>query len=177
MKKNKGFTSFEFYFVMSVIGIIVLVGLQRYFQLAEETQRFSFQIVAQHFNTSVYNFHTQWIVAQQTTTEQKVIDFGGKTEIESNRAGWPLRLAKPQQIDTPEKISVEDCYELWMALLQNPPSISRSGGDAYGSRAYHLSLTSDNSCRYEFITSKPSEYFFDYIPDSGQVILHTPAKK
>jgi hypothetical protein len=171
MKKNLGFTSFEFYFVMSAIGLVVLVGLQRYLQLAEETQRFSFEVIAKHFNASVYNHHARWIMAQQQQTKVSELTVEN-IKIQFSPQGWPVSIAA--QEPEPKIASLKGCLSLWNNLLQNPPSISYEGGDAYGTRAYHLSFSPEANCRFEFITDYPAEFYFDYEPLSGKVMFHSP---
>jgi hypothetical protein len=169
MKKNLGFTSFEFYFVMSVIGVIVLVGLQRYLQLGEETKRLNVEMLSHYFSASVYNHHARWIMAQEENRASLEVD-GNK--IQFSPQGWPLALVtnKPML----KVASVSGCLSLWNSFLQNPPSISYEGGDAYGTRTYHLSISPEANCRFEFITKHPTEYYFDYNPVSGAVIFHSP---
>src|SRR5437868_1938693 len=93
MKTNAGFSSFEFYFVMVVIGLIMLIGLQRYFQLAEDVKRFSFEVLAQHFNTAVYNFHTQWLLAQADGGQKNTVELEG-VNVHFSDKGWPLSVVK-----------------------------------------------------------------------------------
>src|SRR6478735_3402307 len=91
MKKNLGFSSFEFYFVVSAIGLILLLGIQRYYKLAEETQRLSFEILAQNFSAAVYSHRARWIINQQSSqsqsqlvTENRVVQFSSQ--------GWPMSV-------------------------------------------------------------------------------------
>jgi hypothetical protein len=170
MKKTLGFTSFEFYFVMSVIGIIVLIATQRYLQLAEETKRLSFEVVAKNFNAAVYNHHARWIMAQQQIkTFQLNVD---GLDIQFSPHGWPLVVLNQSRIAT--DASVNNCLGLWNNLLQNPPSISYSGGDPFGSRRYHLNITLEGACQFELITEHPGEFYFEYAPVSGKVQFFTP---
>lgn len=170
MKKNLGFTSFEFYFVISVIGLIVLVGLQRYLQLAEETQRFSFEIIAKNFSTSVYNHHARWIMAQQQTKVSELTV--ENVNIQFSPQGWPLSVVTNEP--SIAVVSLKGCLSLWNNLLQNPPSVSYEGGDPYKSRAYHLSLSPEGNCHFEFITRHANEFYFEYDPLSGKVMFHSP---
>lgn len=171
MKKMLGFTSFEFYFVMSVIGIIVLIATQRYLQLAEETKRLSIEVVAKNFSAVVYNHHARWIMAQsQTSTRQLYID--GVNVLFSNE-GWPLAIAASEQLVS--EVSTASCLSLWNHLLQNPPSISVEGSAPYGSHAYHLSLPQVTRCRFELVSQQPGEFYFEYEPLSGRLIFHTLA--
>lgn len=171
MKADGGFSSFEFYFVMVVIGLIMLIGLQRYYQLAEQVQRFRFEVIAQHFNTAVYNFRTQWMLAKADGTQQSIIKLEG-VDVYFSDSGWPLSVVKNGVVLS--STSITTCYQLWMTLLQNPAPISFAGGDAYGSRAYHLSLTNEGFCRYQLVTDIKDEYYFDYSSMTGQIIIHTP---
>jgi hypothetical protein len=171
MKKKAGFSSFEFYFVMVVIGLIMLIGLQRYLQMAEDVKRFSFEVLARHFNTSVYNFHTQWFLAKAKGEPKNPITLEG-VDVQFSDTGWPLSVQKNGVILS--STSITSCYQLWMTLLQNPQPISFDGGDAYGSRAYHLSLSPEGFCRYQLVTDIKDEYYFDYSSMTGQIIIHTP---
>lgn len=171
MKKNIGFSSFEFYFVMVVIGLIMLIGLQRYFQMAEDVKRFSFEVLAQRFNTAVYNFHTQWILAQADGERKNTLKLEG-VDVQFSDKGWPLSVQKNGVVIS--STSITTCYQLWMTLLQNPAPISFPGGDAYGSRVYHLSLSTEGLCRYQLVTDIKEEYYFDYSSMTGQIIIHTP---
>lgn len=183
MKRSLGFSSFEFYFVVSIIGIIVLFGIQRYLKLAEETRRFAFEVLAQHFNTSVYNLHAYWTLEQSRSGQTDTVTVQGMT-IYFSDTGWPIAAmqtpggdngqdASPQKLRAPA-VSLASCRSLWFALLQNPAALSYEGGDAYGSRPYHLSLTANRQCRFEFLDDKPGTYYFDYSPQTGQISLHIP---
>jgi len=183
MKNSRGFSSFEFYFVVSIIGVIVLFGIQRYVKLAEETRRFAFEVLAQHFNTSVYNLHAYWTLEQSRSGRTDVVPVQGMM-IYFSDTGWPIAALpvaegdniqnpSPQKLRAPA-VSLASCRSLWFGLLQNPAALSYEGGDAYGSRPYHLSLTANRQCRFEFLGDKPGAYFFDYSPITGQINLHLP---
>ncbi|RYY01664.1 MAG: hypothetical protein EOO53_16870 [Gammaproteobacteria bacterium] len=183
MKKNLGFTSFEFYFVMAAIGLVVLIGIQRYLQLAEETKRFSFEIAANNFNAAVYNYHARWLISRKdqarlseansvqanlSQANLSKVNIDGKNILFSEK-GWPLAV----DLDL-ANVSLKTCLSLWNNFLQNSPSISYEGSDLYGTRAYHLSLPDIETCRFEFITDHPQELYFDYLPASGDMKLNTP---
>ena len=167
MKRNLGFTSFEFYFVMAAIGLVVLIGIQRYLQLAEETKRFSFEIAANNFNAAVYNYHARWLISRRDQAGSQV-NIDGKNILFSEK-GWPLAV----DLDL-ANVSLKTCLSLWNNFLQNSPSISYEGSDLYGTRAYHLNLPNTETCRFEFITDQPQELYFDYLPASGDMKLNTP---
>lgn len=174
MRKNLGFTRFEFYLVVSAIGLIVLAGLQRYSLLAEETKRLTFEALAKNFSAAVYNHHARWIMAQQLEKTSQINTDG--VELYFSEQGWPLAVVSKNAVPVPP--AVKNCLSLWKNLLQNSPSISYNGGSAYGSSAYHLSLTPEANCRFELTTKVPQEYYFDYAPVDGNVTIHSlPATK
>lgn len=166
MKKSLGFSSFEFYFVVSVIGLILIVGIQRYFRLAEETQRLSFEILANNFSAVVYNHRARWLMAQQSPEKIKQLEIDN-TIVQFSAQGWPLAVDGASS----EQPSISTCLSLWNGFLQNPPAISFVGGEPYGSRQYHLSLTPDGKCHFESV--RPKGFYFDYSPVSGQVKIYT----
>jgi hypothetical protein len=185
MHKNNGASSFEFYVVMVAISVVVLVAIQRYTQLAEQVQVFSFEVLAQRFGTAVYNLRAKWFLHQQDARYNNVIVVDGVGFLISEQ-GWPLSVvdAKSQEnaaavLVQPrtktDRIGVNDCYQLWMNLLQNPEQISYAGGDAYGTRPYHLTLTPRGTCRYQLYPVSSNSIDFEYSPISGQVITHKTA--
>ncbi|MES2674846.1 MAG: hypothetical protein V4660_11450 [Pseudomonadota bacterium] len=176
MHKKTGFTRFEFYIVMIVIGLVVLVGIQRYFQLTEQVQRFSFEALARHFNAAVYNARSQWFIRHQENLNNNIVDLSG-IKIQMSEQGWPLSVAGELPIsetNPAQTASLLSCIQLWQNLLQNPQPISYAGGDDFGSRPYHLVLTQAGECRYQLFVKNSNQYYFDYSPKTGQVRIHTP---
>ncbi len=170
MKKNLGVTRFEFFFVMVAIGLIVSVGMQRYSQLAEETKRLNFEVIANNFNAAVYNHHARWIVAQQQSTKLSRINIDG-VEFQFSAQGWPLSIFADTAPAIPTQI--QNCLSLWNNLLQNPPPISYNNENLSQSFTYHLSITPEGNCRYKLLTPQLPEYYFDYAPSIGKVTIFT----
>jgi len=167
MKKLAGYTSFEFYVVVTVIGLIVLVGVQHYSRLAAQTQQLSFEVLARNFSASVFNLHARWLMSKQASFMSTSTTIDAST-VQFTPEGWPLAVGMKNLV-TP---SVSSCLSLWQSLLQNSPPISYAGGDAYKSHSYHLTITPEKHCHFEFITARPNEYFFEYSPLSGQVLIN-----
>lgn len=166
MKKNLGFTSFEFYFVISVIGLVLLVAIQHYFRLAEETRRLSFEILAKNFSAVVYNYHSHWILEQQSQqkNDQIVVD---SLTVQFSPQGWPIAI-NSNQFDY-KKVSPPACLSLWNTFLQNPPPLSFSADDSHESYFYRVILTPEGKCRYELVARKSKGFYFEYSPMTGQV--------
>jgi len=168
MKKNLGFTRFEFYFVISVIGIITTIALQRYLVLANETRLFSAEMMARNFTAVIYNYHASWIMMQQNTPNASLLSVDG-VNIQFSEKGWPISaLAEKKIVD---EISISSCLSLWQHFLENPPLISFVKSD-YGTQLYHLSLPNPDTCRYELVNSSSGEIFVDYKPGSGEVVVN-----
>lgn len=185
MKSWRGFSSFEFYFAVSVIGIVVLFGVQRYLQLGEQAKRSAFEILSQNFNTSIYNLHAYWILAQGRSESKNVVPVQGML-IYFSETGWPISAVQGSAASLGDSetaqlnrlaptVSLTTCKSLWYGLLQNPALLSYEGGDSYGTHPYHLSLTQDRRCRFELVGGMPGSYYFDYSIITGQISLHLPA--
>lgn len=172
MKKNLGFSSFEFYFVVSVIGLVLIVGIQRYYKLAEQIQHLSLEILAQNFNAAVYSNRARWLIAQQSpervqlSSEKKYQLDIENSVVQFSVQGWPIAVIKDHNV---AKVTESTCLSLWNTFLQNPPPISYAGDKPYGSHKYHLTVTEDGLCRFELVTPTPGEFYFDYSPVTGQV--------
>ncbi|MET0356592.1 MAG: hypothetical protein ABW044_07415, partial [Cellvibrio sp.] len=136
MRKNLGFTRFEFYFVISVIGIIILIVIERYLVLVEETRRLGFEINARNFSAAIYTHHARWILAHQNGNDLSYLNVDG-TYIQFSVTGWPIATLAEKNIGN--EISITSCLSLWQHFLQNPPQISFTKED-YGVHDYHLSL-------------------------------------
>jgi hypothetical protein len=175
MRKDLWFSRFEFYFVISVIGIITLVALQRYLVLVEDTKRFSFEINAKNFSTVVYNYHARWLMSQRKNSEYAPINIDG-VDILFSSTGWPIALLEKNPVADVDKknidnaVSISSCLSLWRHFLQNPPPISFSGSDAYGTHPYHLTVPESGTCRYQFVDHK--EFFIVYKPASGEFVFY-----
>lgn len=171
MKRSLGFTRFEFYFVVSIVGILVLLATQRYRHLADETKRLSFDVIAKHFSAAVYNHHARWILTQpKTNTRQINID---GLNILFSGDGWPIAILAGEHATS--EVSTLTCLSLWNHLLQNPPSISVEGNGLYGSHTYHLSSPQVGNCRFELATEPRGTFYFDYVPLLGRIVFNTQA--
>ncbi len=169
MKKYFGFASVEFYLVIALIGLVATIVIHRYMNLVAQTTRLSVEIVAQHFTTSVYNLHAQWLLLRnheiqsaQVSTYNSAIQFSAQ--------GWPLRLASVTRKEN--LVSLDDCVDLWRALLKNPPSIESSLNFVSDRPQYQASLSSDGVCRYRYSANSSFAFYFDYSPLTGQIRLY-----
>ncbi len=162
MKRNLGFSSFEFYLVVSIIGLIFIVGVHRYEKLAEETQRLSFELLAHNFSAGVYNYRARWIIAQQSAEQNHQININNEMILFSN-SGWPIAVNPQQNAAIP---SVPGCISLWNTFLQDPPQLATANIQTKTSH-YRIILTNEKKCRFEYMKYK--NLYFEYSPITGEV--------
>jgi hypothetical protein len=118
----------------------------------------------------VYTHRARWIMAQQSPEKLYQIAVENSV-VQFSLQGWPIAVVIDDS--KTEKTNIADCLSLWNAFLQNPPAISFAGGDAYGSRQYHLSVTAAGKCHYELVIPEPKGFYFEYSPYTGQVKTYT----
>ncbi|MFO1388073.1 hypothetical protein [Cellvibrio sp.] len=168
MKKSLGFSSFEFYFVMSIIGVILLVGFHRYNRLADETRRLSFEVLAQNFSAAVQSQHAHWIISQQRIGSDSLLDVENR-RVQFSPDGWPIGVDLADYGSA--QITLSGCFSLWVAFLQNAPAISVRGANPPPKESYRLALSNDGQCRYIW-TLAEQELHFDYSPVTGVVKIN-----
>lgn len=166
MEQNRGFSSFEFYFVVVVLGVVLLFGIHRYNKLAAETHRLSFEVLAQNFSAAVYAHHVRWIISQQTQESNAPLEIEYK-KIQFSPDGWPI--GADIKDFTSSKITLPGCLSLWAAFLQNAPAISVKVPGLQGSSAYQVTLTDEANCRYEWAAPDHHKFYFEYSPATGAV--------
>jgi len=160
---------FEFFVAMIVIAIIALAALSRYYLMAEDAKIMRLQIISSQFMTGAANLRSHFLINSivSKTKNQNATDISGQQFYFSEK-GWPVSVAGPVANDY--RPTEEDCYQLWMSLLQNPAPISKG---AAGSQHEFRVFVQANNCRYEF--SNGSAYF-DYFPLDGKLIFISNGK-
>ena len=177
MIKYSGLGRFEFFVVSVVISIIVLVAMGRYMTLAQEARTLSFELMSHHFMTAAVNAKTQWLLTVVNQGKVQANNFSITTEVGSlyfTEKGWPLS-ENPERAGAVEP-NLADCYRLWVFLLQPPEAISIQGEASYASQKYHVSLV-PNGCRYFLATDENKQFYFDYLPKDGRVLLSESARR
>jgi len=175
--KPYGRGRFEIFVVAAAIGIIATVGLARYSLLARDARNLSFELTAHYFMTGAANLRTQWLMVRNADggaesylsayAEEASKNLSGALIFSSQ--GWPLGLVAPSALDLPPII--ENCYQLWMSLLQDPAPISIEGKTVLGNNDYHVSVQG-NACRYRLYDEQGGDYYFDYFPEDGRMLRH-----
>jgi len=165
---------YEFLLVTAVIGVVALVGIDRYLELGRDTRRMGFELLAHHFTTAVAGVRVQWLIQKAQTGERRFIELDG-SRIFFSPAGWPAGIDQ-DFVSVKDDLVAADCLKLWQVLLQNPSPASLEGTQVRGSRRYHIRLPAPGICRYELVTRVTGSLYFDYSPVSGQIIITVPTE-
>lgn len=150
---------------MIVIAIIALAALGRYSLMADDARILRLEIISHHFMTGAANARAQFLVTSITgdKDESEAFSLEDKKFYFSSQ-GWPVSVSGPVGDDY--QPSDEDCYQLWMLLLQNPAPITK--GEKVKSRDEYRVFTQANNCRYEFTDGTA---YFDYYPLDGRLVF------
>lgn len=152
---------FEFFVAVIVIAIITLAALSRYSLMAEDARILRLELISHQFMTGAANLRAQFLVNNIVNNQQQ-IDVSGQRVYFSDQ-GWPISVANSVIKDY--RPTDEDCYQLWMLLLQNPAPISKG---VEKDRHQYRVFSQANNCRYEF-TDRSA--YFDYTPMDGRLIF------
>lgn len=156
---------FEFFVAVIVIAIIALAAVGRYSLMAEDARILRLEIISHHFMTGAANARVQFLVANATDnkSEHKVATLDGKAFYFSPQ-GWPVSVTG--SVVDGYQLTDEDCYQLWLLVLQNPAPITK--GANVKSRDDYRVYTHANSCRYAFADGAT---YFDYYPLDGKLLF------
>lgn len=152
---------FEFFVAVIVIAIITLAALSRYSLMAEDARILRLELISHQFMTGAANLRAQFFVSN-IADNQQLLNISGE-ELYFSDQGWPVSVAGAVIKDY--QPTDEDCYQLWMLLLQNPAPISK--GVEKDRHEYRV-FSQANNCRYEFIDRSA---YFDYTPVNGRLIF------
>jgi len=156
---------FEFFVAVIVIAIIALAAVGRYSLMAEDARILRLEIISHHFMTGAANARVQFLVANIANNKSghKVVNLDGKAFYFSPQ-GWPVSVTGP--VVDGYQLTDEDCYQLWLLVLQNPAPITK--GANVKSRDDYRVYAQANSCRYAFADRVT---YFDYYPLNGKLLF------
>lgn len=168
MKNSRGFSSFEFYFVMAVIGLVLLAGIHAYNTLAKEAQRLSFEALAHNFSAAVYGERIRWIISQPNPDSPLILEGEGR-DLFFSQTGWPIAVDRK---NLAAEVSVAGCASLWYAFLPKAPALDGTADQLGGTSAYSVVLTPHHTCRYEWQTPHQGRFHFEYVPHTGETKIN-----
>lgn len=150
---------------MIVTAVIALAALSRYSLMADDARILRLELISHHFMTGAANARAQFLVMSITGNkdELKVLGREGKKFFFSSQ-GWPVSVNGP--VGNNYQPNDDDCYQLWMLLLQNPAPITK--GEKVESRDEYRVFAQANNCRYQFIDGTA---YFDYYPLDGKLVF------
>jgi hypothetical protein len=168
---------FEIFVVVAAISIVAVVAIARYVSLAKDARNLQFELIAHHFMTGAANTRTQWLLKQIThkgiAEEQAMNLVIGEHLVYFSAQGWPLGVIAAENENEPPLL--ENCYQLWMLLLQNPAPLAKNESGAAGGAEYQVAQAG-RACRYSMRETEAGEYYFDYFPAEGRMLLTLPAQ-
>ncbi len=150
---------------MIVIAIVALAALGRYSLMADDARILRLEIISHHFMTGAANARAQFLVTNLGVNKGEAGAFGleGKMFYFSAQ-GWPVSVSGP--VADNYRPNDDDCYQLWMLLLQNPAAVTQ--GEKVESRDEYRAFAQANNCRYEFTDGTA---YFDYYPLDGRLVF------
>lgn len=175
MIKNYQRGRYEFFIVIAVIAILMAIAFGRYQTLAVSAHHLHVEMMSHHFMQGAADARVQWLLRSSASPNAQ--HPGGPYAIAGqdfyfSPDAWPV--STQGVVSENFQPTVEDCYRLWMALLKNPPPISRAGIEEVGSRPFHVAALG-KACRYQSFGNKKNKIpHFDYFPLEGRIILFLP---
>lgn len=157
---------FEWFVVATVIALITIVALSRYWFIAEDARILRMEILAHRFVTAAANARVEFLVsglASKRNAAERQITIANRAVYFSAQA-WPVAVSGP--VVEGFRLTEEDCAQLWALLLQNPAVLSRSTQP--NGRAEYQLYAGDLVCRFELANSNS---FFDYYPMDGRMLF------
>lgn len=174
--RQGGFSLLELVVVLVVIGLLAAGGLFYYQDLLKESRRTSMEILAHRFTTATALVHAQWILqgGGSHRAPGMLVDVDG-IGVYVNERGWPANTDGGSARSSDQ--TDDECRQLWMALLQNPP-LATVGSNVPAvdelRQRFHISQVGGRICRFQLITRDAGTHYFDYNTTTGQVLIHTP---
>lgn len=190
IKLTRGFSLFELIVVLVVIGVLAASGLRYYDQAIKQSRIVAMELMANRFVQVVAGVRAHWYLnqrrLQQVSLESTQPSQPAQSSISSaeldntvlylTRQGWPASTSNSTEAQD-NRQTVQECWQLWRAMLQNPPSATLAGEHQSGQRRYHISAIDGAICRYELISYDSERYYFDYHTHTGQVLVQIPDKQ
>ena len=196
--RPKGFSFIELVIVIVVIGLLTATALPLFINILHQAKQAAIETISGNFATAVISARSQWEAdGRPRTADNNIVNYDGSVfkltpaiTQRSGGIGYPFGLLVSTTSDV-EQLTVQDCVDLMVNLLQIPPSVTALMADAatgkYVFFATVESQSTDKLCRYYQLASANSNrsgainvtagHSFTYIPTQGRVEVNLHKKK
>ena len=169
--RQTGFSLLEFMMVAVIIGILIVTAYRYLNDHIIEAEKAALRSISRDFASSMAMLRNKWIIEGRKTTHKghRTVKLDQYT-LYLNKNGWPIS-GSPLKSETLQ--NVEHCTQLWGAIMQYGVTASMEGQQNQSDAAYHISLPSAGTCRYQLARLPDTEFYFDYQTVNGEVKLST----
>lgn len=175
--RQSGFTLIELVIVIVILGLLAATALSRFLDVTDEAQAAAVEGVGGGFATAVAIAHARWVADLNNQGIPNVLINLEGTVINMNANGWPANTSASGTGAGLTDQTVEECQQIWNALLQSPPSTTTAVGDR-GQARYHITKAdAPDTCIYELATApqqNPPSHRIEYNVETGQVFTFVP---
>lgn len=118
---DKGFSFIELIVTLTIIGIVAIIAIPRFFGVSEDAYIAKLNVVANSFSSAANLVHSSWLINGGDSSVTHVASEDGQI-IGVNRFGWPVNTSDSGGNNF--GMTASDCADLFLSLLRNAPSIS-----------------------------------------------------
>jgi len=150
-KSQSGFTLVELVVVILILGILSATALPRFMNVSTQAHEAAVAGAGGGLGAGVALARAQWIANGSTAAVTDVPGFGAGN-VAVNASGWSTGTTNQATITADN-----DCNEVWLGVMQNPPTLGASPDDYTVSRATTLCTFTYNSATGMTITYESND--------------------